>query len=128
MPYSVAVTLMDGMMTPKQLSNNRLRDEKVHELASRVNVVQVEEMNKMYPHEWPVEIKIKFKDGNVLQQRIDQVKWSPRRPPPWEEMVQKFTNMAEPVIGSESVKKVIDFVYNLEKKSSLNQLMELVSK
>ena len=128
MPYSVAVTLMDGMMTPKQLSKSRLRDEKVHELASRVSVVQVEEMNKMYPHEWPVEIKIKFKDGNVLQQRIDQVKWSPRRPPPWEEMAQKFTNMAEPVIGSESVKKVIDFVYNLEKKSSLNQLMELVSK
>ena len=116
------------MMTPKQLSKNRLRDENVHELASRVNVVQVEEMNKMYPHEWPVEIKIKFKDGNVLQQRIDQVKWSPCRPPPWEEMVQKFTNISEPVIGNESVKKVIDFVYNLEKKSSLNQLMELVSK
>ncbi|MDP6884651.1 MAG: MmgE/PrpD family protein, partial [Rhodospirillales bacterium] len=82
MPYSVAVTLMDGEMTPKQLAKSRLRDPAVHELAARVKVVEIEEMNAMYPHEWPLEFEVRFKDGNVRKKRIDQVKWSPRRPPP----------------------------------------------
>ena len=128
MPYSVAVTLMDGTMSPEQLSKERLSDAAVHELASRVKVVQVEEMNRKYPHEWPVEIMVHLKNGMVRQRRIDQVKWSPRCPPQWEEVTEKFTKLAEPVIGKERVKKTIDFVGALETKSSVTPLMGLVTK
>ena len=127
MPYSVAVTLTDGAMTPKQLAKDRLRDPVVHELASRVKVVEVEEMNAMYPHEWPVEVEIRLKDGEVRKRRIDQVKWSPRRPPPWDEVAEKFTDMAEPVIGAERAKRVIDFVAALDDAPSVAPLMRLVT-
>jgi 2-methylcitrate dehydratase PrpD len=128
MPYSVAVTLMDGEMTPKQLAKSRLRDPAVHELAARVKVVEIEEMNAMYPHEWPLEFEVRFKDGNVRKKRIDQVKWSPRRPPPWDEVAEKFTNMAEPVIGAGQAKKAIDFVAALDDAPSVTPLMGLVAK
>ena len=127
MPYSLAVTLMDGAMTPKQLAKDRLRDPVVHELASRVKVVEVDEMTPMYPHEWPVEVEICLKDGEVRKRRIDQVKWSPRRPPLWDEAAEKFIAMGEPVIGMERAKQVIDFVATLDDAPSVAPLMKLVA-
>ena len=49
MPCSVALTLMDGEMTPRQLTAERLKDPAVHEFAARVKVIEVEAMNRMYP-------------------------------------------------------------------------------
>ena len=127
MPYSLAVTLMDGAMTPRQLAKDRLRDPVVHELASRVKVVEVDEMTPMYPHEWPVEVEICLKDGEVRKRRIDQVKWAPRRPPLWDEAAEKFIAMGEPVIGVERAKEVIDFVATLDDAPSVAPLMKLVA-
>ena len=128
MPYSVAVTLIDGEMTPGQLARDRLADGAVHALAQRVKVVEVEEFNAMYPHEWPLVLEVRLKDGEVCEKRIDQVKWSPRRPPPWDEMAEKFTAMAEPVIGPARAADVIDFVAALDDAPSVAPLMELVGR
>ena len=128
MPYSVAVTLIDGEMTPGQLARDRLADGAVHTLAQRVKVIEVEELNAMYPHEWPLVLEVRLKDGRVREKRIDQVKWSPRRPPPWDEMAEKFTAMAEPVIGPARAADVIEFVAALDDAPSVAPLMELVGK
>ena len=53
MPCSVAVTLMDGEMPPRQLTDERQQDPAVHELAAKVKVVESEAMNRQYPHDWP---------------------------------------------------------------------------
>ena len=127
MPYIVAVTLTDGKMTPAQLSRDRLSDPAVHALAARVTVVEVDEMNAMYPHEWPVEVEVRLKDGTARKRRIDQVKWSPRRPPPWDEVAEKFIAMGEPVIGAERAKQAIDFVAALDDAPSVAPLMKLVA-
>ena len=127
MPYIVAVTLTDGKMTSAQLSRDRLSDPAVHALAARVTVVEVDEMNAMYPHEWPVEVEVRLKDGTARKRRIDQVKWSPRRPPPWDEVAEKFIAMGEPVIGAERAKQAIDFVAALDDAPSVAPLMKLVA-
>ncbi len=54
-PFCVAVALMDGELTPRQLWKERLRDPRVHELASRVTLVEDLAMSKAYPAKWPVQ-------------------------------------------------------------------------
>jgi 2-methylcitrate dehydratase PrpD len=127
MPFSVAVTLMDGRMTPAQLCRKRLRDPRVHQLAALVNVMQVEEMNALYPHSWPVEVEITLKSGEVRKRRIDDVKWSPRIPPTWPEMTAKFLAMSEPVIGPERARKVVELVAALDDAPSVKPLMQLLA-
>lgn len=126
MPFSIAVTLSDGEMTPRQLAAKRLRDPAVHELASRVKVVESEAMNQRYPREWPLEIAVTLNDGRILTHRLDNVKWSPRRPPVWSEMVAKFIRMAEPVIGTKRSAKVVEFVADVQAAPSVMPLMELL--
>lgn len=127
MPFTVAVTLMDGEMTPTQLSRDRLKDPAVHALASRVKVVHVEEMTRMYPHDWPVEVEIRLKGGEVRRKRLDQVKWSPRRPPQWDELAEKFATMAGPVIGEARVGQAIDFVAGIDDAPSVVPLLNFVA-
>ena len=128
MPYCVAATLIDGAMSWRQLTMARLADPAVHELASRIKVVESEEMNRMYPHEWPLELEVRLRDGSTRAKRIAQVKWSPRRPPTWPELSAKFHAMADPVIGAERARQAIDFVADLERAPSLTPLMRLIAR
>ena len=126
MPYCVAVTLIDGEMTPGQLSDARLIDPAIHALAARIKVVEVEEMNAMYPRDWPLEITIRMTDGSERKRRIDQVKWSPRIPPLWPEMAAKLRAMGEPVIGAARCGEIIDFVETLDGAKSVLPLMAML--
>ena len=74
MPCSVAVTLMDGEMPPRQLTDERLQDPAVHELAAKVKVVESEAMNRQYPHDWPLTVTIRLADGSRREHHIQQVK------------------------------------------------------
>jgi 2-methylcitrate dehydratase PrpD len=125
-PYCIAAALIDGKMTPRQFDKERLRDPVVHELARRVTVVEDEEMSSRYPYEWPVEVTILLFNGERLTGAVDQVKWSPRRPPSWDDLAQKFESMAEPVIGSAKVEKAINYVAEVEQADSIEPLLEIV--
>ena len=126
MPFSIAVTLMDGEMTSRQLTDERLKDPTVHQLASRIKVIEEEEMNRLYPHEWPLDIEIRFRDGTTRKHHIDRVKWSPRIPPLWDEMAAKCHAMGDVVLGAERCDQVIDFVANLDDAASVRPLTEML--
>ena len=57
-------------------------------------------MTERFPHEWPVSVAITMNDGTVHEGRVDEVKWSPRRPPSWDDIAEKFVTLGAPVIGS----------------------------
>ena len=101
-PYCVAVALTDGQLTPKQLWKNRVRDPKVHDLASRVVLVEDPSMSALYPKKWPVTLTMHLRSGEKITRHLDEVKWSPERLPSWQELVDKFRMLADPLIGGRS--------------------------
>jgi 2-methylcitrate dehydratase len=117
---------MDGELTLRQRLEERLRDPKTHELAARVKVREDEKMTERYPDEWPVEMRFHLRGGEVITRRVDQVKWSPRRPPGWDELSEKFIGMAESVIGSNRALEAVDVIANLDEAASIAPLMNLV--
>ena len=58
-------------------------------------------MSAAYPAKWPVELTLRLRSGEAITRRLDEVKWSPERPPRFEEIADKFRMCAEPVIGRE---------------------------
>jgi 2-methylcitrate dehydratase PrpD len=125
-PYCIAAALMDGTMTPRQFDKKRLCDPAVHALARRVTVAEDDEMSARYPHEWPVEVTLVMSGGERLRGAVDQVKWSPRRPPSWDDLAAKFAGLAEPVIGSAKVGQAIDFVAAVDRADTIGPLMDIV--
>jgi MmgE/PrpD C-terminal domain len=109
-PYCVAVTLMDGALTPRQLWKDRVHDAHVHELASRVVLTEDPAMSAAYPAKWPVQITLRLRDGEKITCRVDEVKWSPERPLSFEEVADKFRMCAEPIIGTARTAKAIAMI------------------
>jgi 2-methylcitrate dehydratase PrpD len=114
LPFCVAISLIDGELTPRQLLRSRTRDPTIHDLASRVHVREDQAMSQRYPHVWPVEVAIRLRDGRVLRAAVEEVGWSPRRPPSWDHVAEKFVIMSEPVIGGSAAHQVTDLIGKLE--------------
>ena len=125
-PYCVAATLADGEMTVRQLHAERLRDPRLHEMASRVTVVDDPQMNQAFPGAWPARVRIRLKNGDTLERGIVQVKWSPQRTPSWAELAQKFHLMADPMLGEQRAAEAIEIVAGLQETSTLASLMSVV--
>lgn len=126
-PYCIAVTLMDGALTPRQLWKERVRDPDVHELASRVVLTEDPEMSAAYPAKWPVQITLRLRNGEKIVRRIDEVKWSPERPPSFKDIADKFRMCVEPRIGVSRTEEAIDRVGNLGAEHSLAPLLALLT-
>ena len=125
-PFCVAVALMDGELTPRQLWKERLRDPRVHELASRVTLTEDAEMSKAYPQKWPVELTLRLRDGGRITRRVDEVKWSPERLPSWDEIAGKFRMLAEPVLGARRAAEVVSRVAEAAPDDKVAPLLPLL--
>jgi 2-methylcitrate dehydratase PrpD len=127
-PYCVAVSLMDGALTPRQLWKERVRDPRVHELAARVVLTEDPAMSAAYPANWPVELTVRLKSGEKITRRLDQVKWSPERAPSFDEIADKFRMCAEPLIGRTRCEKAIAMISGLGANDRLAPLVALVAR
>jgi len=125
-PFCVAVALMDGELTPRQLWKERIRDPRVHELASRVTLVEDPEMSKAYPAKWPVELTVRLRSGEQITRRVDEVKWSPERLPTWSELVEKFRMLADPVLGERRSAEVVDRIAGIAPDDKLAPLLPML--
>ena len=107
----------------EQLTKKRISDPAVHELASRVEVHADEEMDKLYPQEWPVLVEITLKDGRRVGKRLDKVIGCPRRPMTDAELSAKFLGNTEPVLGPKQAQRVLEACMSLEEIESAAELV-----
>jgi 2-methylcitrate dehydratase PrpD len=128
MPFCVAAALTEGRLTPQTLMKDRISQPDLHELASRVRVVEDPEMSAQYPRYWPAAVCINMRDGTVLSDRVVEVDWSPRRPATWDALCEKFLVMAEPSIGPDNAARAIDMIAAFENLEDITNLMRAVSR
>ena len=67
-----------------------------------------------------------FKEGVVRENKVDDVTWSPRVPPQWDQMAATFTMLSEPLIGPERTPEAVSFVARLEHQTAMRPLMRLL--
>lgn len=124
-PYVVAACLMDGELGPRQLTEKRIADPAVLDLAARVAVKTDEELNKIYPGKTSSRVEIFFKDGRSLSRQVDDPKGDPRDPMDAAALAHKVKQFA----GDRSSRKldeVIDGILELEKAADMNRLIGLI--
>jgi 2-methylcitrate dehydratase PrpD len=125
-PFCVAVALIDRQLTPRQLWKDRVRDPKVHELASRVMLTEDPEMSAAYPKKWPVQLMLQLRNGEKISRRLDEVKWSPERLPTWMELVEKFRMLADPLIGGTRAARAVNLIASFKQSDTLKPLLSLL--
>ena len=121
LPYVVAACLADGELGPAQLTERRMADRGLLDLASRVAVVQDEALNTMYPDKTATRVEVRMKDGRVYSRQVDIPKGDPRDPLEEEDISEKVRSFAAAREGRD-VERVIELVLDLENVAQVREL------
>jgi 2-methylcitrate dehydratase PrpD len=122
-PYVVAACLVDGELGPGQLTEKRIADPALLDLAARVMVTTDEELNACYPDKTSSRVEILFKDGRRLSRQVDDPKGDPRDPLDAAALTRKVKHFAGDRDG-QRLDDVIAGILELEKIKDLTPLLE----
>jgi 2-methylcitrate dehydratase len=127
LPYCIAVGLVDGMVTPLQFREERVRDQSLIPVMDKVKVVANEEFEALFPKFQPSRVTITTNDGKSYSTRVDVPKGDPRDPMTEEEIAVKFNALGGDIIGKEQCQKLQKFVMNIDTADKLDEFLELTT-
>lgn len=125
-PYGIAVALIDGAAGAKQFEEARIEDPAVQALCEKISVHIDEKYTKEYPKNWGCEMRVRTKDGRVLESLVWNGKGGPDNPMTKEDLVIKFKSLAGVILDDRQMDAVVDAVYNLENIRDINELTKLL--
>ena len=127
LPYCLAVGLVDGMVTPLQFKEERVKDKSLEPVMDMVKVVANEEFESLFPEFQPSRVTITTSDGRSYTKRVDVPKGDPRDPMTEEEIAVKFNALGAGVVGEERCRELRKLIMSIENEPSVARLMELMT-
>jgi 2-methylcitrate dehydratase len=121
----MAVGLVDGMVTPLQFREERVRDQSLIPIMDKVKVVANDEFEALFPKFQPSRVTITTNDGKSYSTRVDVPKGDPRDPMTEEEIAVKFNALGSDVIGKDQCENLRHCIMNLENAAKVDELLEL---
>lgn len=127
LPYSLAVGLVDGMVTPLQFKQERIDDPGLIPVMDKIKVVPNEEFEALFPEFQPSQVTITLQDGTSHTERVDVPKGDPRDPMTEEEIAVKFNALGTDVVGEDSCLQLRDVIMGMENEATLDRLFDLMT-
>jgi 2-methylcitrate dehydratase len=125
LPYCMAVGLVDGMVTPLQFREERVRDQSLIPIMDKVKVVANDEFEALFPKFQPSRVTITTNTGKQYSTRVDVPKGDPRDPMTEDEIAVKFNALGADVIGKDQCANLRKCIMNFDAAEQLDELLEL---
>lgn len=126
LPYAVAVTLIDGEYTLRQILPARRADPAVHALANRVVVEASADFDAMGPATRPTAVEIETAGEQVVSSRVDYPKGDYRNPMSWSEVEAKYRQLTGPVLAATQISESIAMIRSIESLDNVRKLTALL--
>lgn len=120
LPYSVAVSLVDGQAFLDQYSEERLQDPLVQRLSEMVEVRVMEDL----PRAVSCRMEMTLHDGSKYTTQVDHPKGSSQNPMTPEERRNKFRRLSSPLITENQQNRIEGKVHGLEEVKDVAELLE----
>jgi 2-methylcitrate dehydratase len=124
-PYTIAVAILDGEVTPRQYQYDHLMDPQVHELMAKVDVAEAEDITRQRaenPGHIPARARIKTSD-TVYETEIDYPAGHWKQPLNEEELEAKFVDLTSDYLIEEQMDAVIDACNDLAAASDVEEII-----
>ncbi|MCA9309829.1 MAG: MmgE/PrpD family protein, partial [Phycisphaerales bacterium] len=128
LPYSLAVGLVDGMVTPLQFKQERIEDPRLIPVMDKIKVVANQEFEKRFPEFQPSRVTITLSSGASHSAQVDVPKGDPRDPMTEEEIKVKFDALGRDVIGAEGCDRAGELIMQIEKEATLENLFKALTR
>lgn len=112
--FVVASILIHGSIRLDAFSPQRLADPQAHRLMERLELKEDPTLTALYPRQRAARLEIVLRDGACHVHFQKHRKGDPELPLTDDELVAKFTELAEPVIGGERADRLKAQIFALE--------------
>jgi len=125
--FCIAMQLTEGEVFVDQMIEQNVARPDLVDLANRVKAVRnpAREL-KGRNHARGADVEVRLKDGRVLSRTVDFFVGSHHRPMTESQIVAKFRKLAAKTLPAESVAKIEEIVWSLDKASSMAQLTKIL--
>ncbi len=125
LPYVIAAAIAERQVTPLQFTAAKIMDPMIRAQLKKIVVTADRDIERLFPALQRVIVRIHTIDGREFTQQLDYPKGDPRNPLTNREVEEKFEALAGPVLSRENRSKAIEAIWNLEKVTSVSELMKL---
>jgi 2-methylcitrate dehydratase len=125
MPFSVAVCLLDGDVTPETFERARFGDADVLRVIGRMSIKVSDEFSAAAPAVRNCRIETWTKDGSSSVAHLKLTREDIERGPSDHEIETKFTSLTREVLSSKVQRALIDGADRIERMSNIGELIEL---
>ena len=125
LPYVIAAAIAERQVTPLQFTPAKIMDPLIREQLKKIVVTADPGIEELFPALQRVIVRIHTIDGREFTQQLDYPKGDPRNPLTDGEIEEKFEALSGPVMSRDAQRRAIDAIWNLEKQSSVTNLMQL---
>lgn len=127
LPYCVAVALLDGDVGPAAFADARLRDPAVLALVDRVEVVQTQECDALYPEGVPNRLVVRLRGGRELVRLVRYPRGHARNPLSDAEVEAKFRRQAAGVVDAATADRIVALAWRLDELADVRPLLEFAA-
>jgi 2-methylcitrate dehydratase PrpD len=127
-PFCIALAALDGEVTLKNFTEERIDDAQIRAMMQRVTVKGDAELNALYPEKFPARVDITVKDGRKLSGAEDYPKGSFKNPFTEKEFQNKFLNLATITFPEGQARNIMETIYRLDELKSVSELTGLLVK
>lgn len=114
LPYCVAAALMDGAVTLDTFSDDRLADEKLLGLVSKVKVSVDPALDSIYPGAVPNRVEVRLSTGETLKREVRYPKGHPKDPLTDSEIEEKFRRLASGYFSERKTGEVLKALWSVD--------------
>jgi 2-methylcitrate dehydratase len=128
LPYCTAVALLDGQVSARQFTPERMRDPVLLDLVARTRVIEDPKLTAGYPEGIPNRVTVTLDDGSKL---VAEVKFPPGHdlnPLSDDQLAVKFHELADPVLGRARAEEILKRASRLEQDKAPHETLELTAK
>ena len=126
MPYLVARAIIDGKVGLDIFTDSAVRDQKVLELAERVQMNLDNNLKKTDAAGRPCRVTIRLKNGQAYSREAQHAKGGPEFPLSEDELRSKFFDCAKEAIPTESAQRALEHIQRLETLDSVRPVCDLI--
>jgi 2-methylcitrate dehydratase PrpD len=112
--WPIAAALVDGWVGPEQVSEARLADPRIRDLARRVEAAVSPDLERRFPAEALCEIEVRMRDGAAYRSGVCGAQGDPADPLTADQLREKFRRLAEPVVSGDRTEQIERTVDTLE--------------
>jgi 2-methylcitrate dehydratase len=126
LPYIFARTLVDGPIRVTSFSDTAVRDPSLRPLMAKIKVISDESIEALLPEKTLIRVRATSISGAIYCVEIVNPLGHPDNPMADRHIEEKFLALAEPVIGKDRCRSVLESWWHVHDAQDVSRLIELL--